>query len=411
MDAHRSEDIGAVAMETTNAMGVKGKAKPFSAAPARYAVGIAAAIAVFAGCSSGGSTSGTPPAQSAATPTISTTAAQNGALIVTLADGTSGATIYYTTDGSTPTEKSTQYFAPFLVASNMTLNVIAAQPPGYLNSKLATQTFSPNIAADTLVWSDEFSSNSATATPQPNPATWAYDTGYQCCGNEEQESYCAWGSSSGPCNPSNPNAYIAPGRGLNIVAENPSGTTYTSARLKTQGLFSFEYGRIEASMQLPESQGMWPAFWMLGNNITTISWPACGEADIMEHIDGSNPPPYVGAAAPGYDWIAGSVHGGPSSSAEVNGSQMYHPSGFSAAAWHTYGMIWTKGQIQYYIDSPSNIYATFNTSNFSGTWPFDQGPMFIILNLAVGGSWPGNVNSSTVFPSTMLVQYVRIYAN
>jgi hypothetical protein len=104
----------------------------------------------------------------------------------------------------------------------------------------------------------------------------------------------------------------------------------------------------------------------------------------------------VGATPPGYDWIAGSVHGGPSGSAEVNGSQTYHPAAFSAAAWHTYGMIWSKGQIQYYIDDPTNIYATFNTSNFNGTWPFDQGPMFILLNL---------------FPAPMLVDYVRIYSN
>ena len=163
-------------------------------------------------------------------------------------------------------------------------------------------------------------------------------------------------------------------------------------------------------MMLPESQGMWPAFWLLGSNITAIPWPACGEIDIMEHIDGNNPPPYVGAPAPGYDWIAGSVHGGTSSN-EANGSQQYHPTGFSAAAWHTYGMIWSKGEVQFYVDSPTNIYATFTPANFPGAWPFDQGPMFILLNLAVGGDWPGGPNATTVLPSTMLVDYVRIYSN
>jgi len=93
-------------------------------------------------------------------------------------------------------------------------------------------------------------------------------------------------------------------------------------------------------MKLPESQGMWPAFWLLGNNIATISWPACGELDVMEHIDGNNPPPYASGTPMGYDWIAGSVHGGTSSN-EANGSQTYHPDGFSAAAWHAYGMIWS----------------------------------------------------------------------
>ena len=86
---------------------------------------------------------------------------------------------------------------------------------------------------------------------------------------------------------------------LHIVAVNPSGTTYTSARMKTQGLFSFMYGRIEARMKLPESQGMWPAFWLLGNNITKFAWPACGELDVMEHIDGNNPALYVGGTPPG----------------------------------------------------------------------------------------------------------------
>lgn len=385
------------------------------------ALGFEVAIAFAAGCGGGsGSTStgtggGTPPAQAAATPVISTSAAQNGAVIVTLSDSTSGAAIYYTTDGSTPTETSTQYFAPFLVASNLTLNVIAAEPPAYLNSKVATQAFSANIASGTLVWSDEFA-NSGTTNAQPNPATWTYDTGTDCCGNNELETYCSWGSTTGPCTPTNPNAYVGTDGYLHIVAQSPSSGVYTSARLKSEGLFAFQYGRIEASMMLPESQGMWPAFWLLGSNITAVPWPTCGEADIMEHIDGSDPPPSVGATPPGYDWIAGSVHGGASSSAEVNGSTDYHPTGFSAAAWHTYGMIWTKGSISYYVDSPTNIYATYSSSNLSSqpgaVWPFDSGSgAFIILNLAVGGSWPGSPNSATPFPSQLLVDYVRLYTN
>lgn len=376
----------------------------------RWLVGFAACLAVAVGCG-GGTTQGStqPPNQPAATPTVTTTAAQNGAIIVTLSDSTSGAVIFYTTDGSTPTSSSPRYEAPFLVVSNLTLKAFAAAPP-LLNSSIATQTFSPSIPSGTLVWSDEFT-NTANAAAQPNPSTWTYDTGTNCCGNHELETYCAWGSTAGPCTPASPNAFIGTDGYLHVEALNPSPNVYTSARLKSQGLFSFQYGRIEARMMVPESQGMWPAFWLLGNNITTVPWPACGEADIMEHIDGNNPPPYVGAAAPGYDWIAGSVHGGASSSAEVNGSQQYHPAGFSAAAWHTYGMIWSRGQVQYYVDDPSNIYATFNTSNFNGTWPFDQGPMFIILNLAVGGDWPGSPNTSTVFPGNMLVDYVRIYTN
>jgi len=347
-----------------------------------------------------------------AAPTVTTAQAQNGAVIVTLADGTKGAVIYYTLDGTTPTTASQIYQAPFLVASNLTVNAMATAS-GYSNSSVASQTFAPNIASGTLVWSDEFS-NSGTTNILPNSSTWTYDTGYQCCGNNELETYCAAGSSTSPCDPSNPNAYVDATGILHIEGRNPSGTTYTSARMKTQGLFSFMYGRIEARMLLPESQGMWPAFWLLGNNIATVKWPACGELDVMEHIDGSNPPPYVGGAPPGYDWIAGSVHGGASSSAEENGSVQYHPSGFSAAAWHTYGMIWTKGEVQYYVDDTSNIYATYKSTDSAWSptpWPFDQGPQFIILNLAIGGDWPGNPDATTVFPGDMQVDYVRIYTN
>jgi beta-glucanase (GH16 family) len=369
------------------------------------------------GLSSPGTTN-PPPAQQAAMPTITTGAAQNGAVIVTLADTTNGAKIYYTLDGSAPTNTSQIYQAPFLVAANLTVNAIAAEPPTYLNSNVATRTFAPNIASGMLVWSDEFSNSGSSKVP-PNSSVWTYDTGLDCCGNNELETYCAPTSNAAPCSPSNPNAFVGTDGYLHIVAMQPTAgvKTYTSARLKSEGMLSFMYGRIEARMKLPESQGMWPAFWMLGNNIATLSWPACGEIDIMEHIDGSNPPPYVGGTPPGYDWMAGSVHGGTSGSAEINGTNQYHPSGYSAAAWHTYGMIWSKGQIEFYVDDPANVYATFKstdsqwTSGSNNLWPFDVGPQFLILNLAVGGDWPGSPDGTTVFPSEMMVDYVRVYTN
>lgn len=378
---------------------------------------VLAGALLCSGCGGSNGASTTPPptpTPTVATPTVATTPAQNGAVIATVSTTTSGATIYFTLDGSTPTSSSQVYQAPFLVASSLTVKTLAVAA-GYNNSVVGSQAFTPNIASGTLVWSDEFTGTAGQTYTQPNPATWTYDTGYQCCGNNEQETYCAWGSNTAPCSTASPNAWLGTDGYLHIQAQQPTaGTaTYTSARLKSQGLFSFMYGRIEARMQLPESQGMWPAFWMLGNNIATINWPACGELDIMEHINGSNSPPYVGGTPLGYDWIAGSVHGGTSSN-ELNGSQMYHGTGFSAAAWHTYGMIWSKGQIQYYVDDPTNIYATFTSTNgqFSAsTWPFDTGPQFVILNLAVGGDWPGNVDSTTVLPGNMLVDYVRIYTN
>jgi beta-glucanase (GH16 family) len=362
--------------------------------------------ALICGCGGGGGTGSNPPPESqAAAPTVSTGNAQNGAMIVTLSTTTSGAKIYYTLDGTTPTNVSEVYQAPILVASNLTVKAIAAGASGYLNSNVTSQSFTPGIASGTLVWSDEFS-NSGTSNILPDSKTWTYDSGFQCCGNNEQETYCAAGSSTSPCDPSNPNAYIDTTGILHIAARNPSGITYASARLKTQGQLSFMYGRIEARIKVPESQGMWPAFWLLGNNIVTQSWPACGELDVMEHIDGSNPPPYVGGTPPGHDWVQSSIHG-----TNLNGGTPFTESGFSAAAWHIYGMIWSKGQIQFYVDDPSNVYETFTPSSQGGTWPFDQGPQFVILNLAVGGSWPGNVDGTTVFPGDMQVDYVRVYTN
>jgi beta-glucanase (GH16 family) len=281
-----------------------------------------------------------------------------------------------------------------LVAANLTLKAIATAPANSA-STVTTQAFMPNIPPNTLVWSDEF--DSGASNPQPNPSTWTYETGNGGFGNNEQENYCVWGSNTAPCSSASPNAYMGTDGSLHIVAQKPGAGVYTSARMKSQGLFSFMYGRIEARIKLPESQGMWPAFWLLGNNISTINWPACGELDVMEHIDGSNP------QNKGYDWVQSSVHG-----TGLDGGTQYTAPGFSAAAWHTYGMIWSQGKIEFYIDDPTKVYETFTPG--TGTWPFDQGPQFILLNLAVGGSWPGNVDATTVFPSEMVVDYVRIYS-
>jgi hypothetical protein len=342
--------------------------------------------------------------------TMSTTAAQNGAMIVSLATPTPKATIYYTLDGSVPTVASMKYEAPFLVASNLTVKAFALYP-GYAPSTVTVRSFSLNIAPGTLVWSDEFTGTGA-GQGQPSPEVWTYDVGKNCCGNHELETYCAWGSAQGPCDPAHPNAFVGGDGYLHVVGRNPAAGVYTSGRLKSAGHFSFMYGRVEARMKLPESQGMWPAFWLLGNNIEKVGWPACGELDVMEHINGNNSPLYVGGKAPGYDWIAGSVHGGTSGRKELNGTEKYHPAGFVAADWHTYGMIWKPGLVQFYVDSPANVYATFTPTNgefTQATWPFDAGPQFLILNLALGGDWPGNPDATTVLPAEMLVDYVRIY--
>jgi beta-glucanase (GH16 family) len=349
------------------------------------------------GAGGGGNTTPTP----AAAPTISTTAAQNGAVVVSLASTTTGATVYYTVDGSTPTTSSQQYQAPFLVASNLTVKAIATAP-GDTASSVTSQSFAPNIPSGTLVWSDEFT-NSTSANAQPNPLVWTYDTGNSGFGNSELENYCAWGSSASPCSTANPNAYVGTDGYLHIVAEQPSAGVYTSARLKTEGLFSFQYGRLEFRAQVPEAQGFWPAAWLMGNSIATINWPACGEQDVLERVNAAGAP----------DWNQGSIHGTGFTGGNL-GTTYDFPSGQTAAGWHTYGMIWSPGSVAYYVDNPAQPYVTYTKASLSGlsgaVWPFDAGQSnFIILNLAVGGDWPGSPNGSTPFPSQMLVDYVRIY--
>jgi beta-glucanase (GH16 family) len=362
--------------------------------------------AMVCGCGGGGSSVNMGPAQPppAAAPTISTAPAQNGALVVTLASSTNGATLYYTVDGTIPTTASPQYFAPFLVASNLTVKTIATSPTT-TTSTVTSQALSPNIPSGTLVWSDEFT-NSSGANAQPNPAVWTYDTGNSGFGNHELENYCAWGSSTSPCDTANPNAYVGTDGYLHIVAQQPSAGVYSSARMKTQGLFSFQYGRFEVRAQVPEAQGFWPAAWLLGNNINTVSWPACGEQDVLERVNAATIP----------DWNEGSVHGTGFTGGTGLGTVVNFPSGQTAAGWHTYGMIWSPGSVAYYIDNPAQPYITYTAANLktlpSAVWPFDAGQSnFIILNLAVGGNWPGSPNSTTPFPSEFLIDYVRIYAN
>jgi len=361
--------------------------------------------ALMCGCGGGSGTAAAPPTPSPqATPPLFFTAnAQNGAVIVTLEPGTPGATVYYTTDGTTPTTASQIYEAPFLVASNLTVNAIAV-PSGGTPSKVNSQSFAPNISPGTLVWSDEFT-NTTGANAAPNPQVWTYDTGNSGFGNHELENYCAWGSTITPCSTANPNVYVGTDGYLHIVARQPTTGVYTSARLKTHGLFSFQYGRIEVRAQVPEAQGFWPAAWLMGNNIDTVNWPACGEMDVLERINAATTP----------DWNEGSIHGTGFTGVNL-GTVFNFPSGQTAAGWHTYGMIWSTGSVAYYVDDPTHPYVTYTASSISGlsgaVWPFDAGQSnFILINLAVGGDWPGSPNASTPFPSEMLVDYVRVYTN
>ena len=354
-------------------------------------------------CGCGGSATGAPTRATA--PAVASKAALGGAQIVTLSTGTAGAVIHYTVDGSTPNAASPRYSAPFLVAGNLTVKAYAAAS-GATDSQVTTQAFAPNIAPGTLVWSDEFS-NSTGRNEQPNPMVWTYDTGSSGWGNHELEDYCAWNSAASPCDPASPNAYVGTDGFLHVVARKTASNGYTSARMKSEGFFSFQYGRIEAKIRVPEGQGIWPAFWTLGNTVESAGWPACGEQDITERVNAALTP----------DWNEGSVHG-PGFTGDVGlGTKYYFPVGQTAAGWHTYGMIWKHGSVAYYIDDPAKPYATFTspaslTALHGAVWPFDSGvSAFFILNVAVGGDWPGNPDETATFPAEMLVDYVRIYAN
>ena len=243
----------------------------------------------------------------------------------------------------------------------------------------------------TPVWSDEFNGQDGSSA---DAKKWTYDLGGKGWGNQELESYTN----------RKENARIEKGN-LVITAQQESFTgsdgvtrAYTSARLKTQNLFTQTYGRFEARIKIPEGQGIWPAFWMLGQDIPSAGWPKCGEIDIMENV-GKEP-----------GTIHGSLHG-PSTVAPTSDltSIFTLPAGQNFAAdFHLYAVEWEPDTVRFYVDS--NLYATFRSFDWpaGGKWVFDH-PFFMILNLAVGGDWPGSPDATTKFPQTMLVDYVRVY--
>jgi beta-glucanase (GH16 family) len=249
----------------------------------------------------------------------------------------------------------------------------------------------PPATGFTLAWSDEFNGADGSSL---DASTWTYDIGGNGWGNNELEYYTN----------RTQNAQIKSGN-LVITAQKETYTgsdgvtrNYTSARLKTQGLFNQAYGRFEARIKIPAGQGMWPAFWMLGNNISSVSWPKCGEIDIMENI-GKEP-----------GTVHGSLHSSSTTSRTSDASAPFSlPAGqHFADDFHLYAVEWEPGTIRFYVDS--NLYSTFTQSQWpaGGAWTFDH-PFFILLNVAVGGDWPGSPDSTTVFPQQMLVDYVRVY--
>ncbi len=288
-------------------------------------------------------------------------------------------------------------FVAGLAVACVMVSLAACGSSGMAATSTPTPTPTPTPTTPQLVWADEF--NGTAPQSAPNPANWTYDTGGGGWGNNELETYCAYGSNTAPCSTATPNVYVGTDGYLHIIAQKNAQGQYTSVRLKTQGLQSFQYGQIEARIQIPAGQGLWPAFWMLGDNITTVNWPACGEMDIMENI-GSQP-----------TINTGSIHGTGFIGSMI-GTQYVLPGGADySSGFHTFGIIWSPKSVQYYVDSPTNIYASYTPASLpaGAVWPFDSGKFFFILNLAVGGAYPGSPGASTAFPAEVLVDYVRIW--
>ncbi|MGH9765376.1 MAG: glycoside hydrolase family 16 protein [Blastocatellia bacterium] len=242
-----------------------------------------------------------------------------------------------------------------------------------------------------LVWSDEFN---GAANSAPDPSKWGFDIGGNGWGNNELESYTSRLD----------NAFLD-GQGnlvIKVLHERYTGQdgitrNYTSARLLTQGKFTQRFGRFEARIKLPFGQGIWPAFWTLGDNITTVNWPNCGEMDIMENI-GREP-----------SINRGSLHGpGYSGGSSLTGAYTLPGGAVLSDDFHIFAIDWAPNILTFSVDG--NVYETRTPADVpaGGTWVFDH-PFFILLNVAVGGGYPGSPDSTTTFPQTMLVDYVRVY--
>lgn len=231
-----------------------------------------------------------------------------------------------------------------------------------------------------LVWDDEFNGTTLSSD-------WTFDigTGSGGWGNNELQYY------------TNQNHSVNNGY-LEIIAKDEmiNSQQYTSTRLKTQGIKSWKYGRIDIRAALPYGQGIWPAFWMLGDNITTVGWPSCGEIDIMEMI---------GGAGANDRTVHGTVHWNENGSHAQFGNSKTLSSGRFADEFHVFSIVWNQNSITWYLDNVQYNTVDISPANMSA---FKE-KFFLIFNMAVGGNWPGNPDASTIFPQKMYVDYVRVF--
>lgn len=232
-----------------------------------------------------------------------------------------------------------------------------------------------------LVWSDDFD---GTAGTLPDATKWGFDLGNNGgWGNQELENYT-----------NNPNNASLDGNGNLVITAIKNGNSYTSARVKTQNIFSQKYGRFEARLKTPYGPGIWPAFWMLGANVGEIGWPQCGEIDIME-LRGQLP-----------NVVAGTVHGpGYSAGNAISGTYALRNSRFDLD-YHIFAVEWSEDKLDFYVDD--FLFKRIAKKDVPGEWVYDH-DFFLILNVAVGGNYAGNPTSQTPFPQKMTVDYVKVY--
>lgn len=237
-----------------------------------------------------------------------------------------------------------------------------------------------------LVWQDEFD---GPAGASPSPERWGFDVGGDGWGNNQLEFDTA-----------RPENVSLDGTGHLVITarrERYSGRDYTSARINTRGRFERAYGRFEARIQQPVGRGIWPAFWLLGADIDSVGWPECGELDIMEY---RGQLPAI---------TRGSLHGPGYSGGDNVGAEHVVSGGRLHEGFHVYAVEWEPDRIRWLLDDVVFFEATPSRLPAGRRWVFDH-PFFIILNVAVGGNYVGPVDSSTVFPQSMKVDYVRVYA-
>ncbi|MCF8367251.1 MAG: family 16 glycosylhydrolase [Bacteroidales bacterium] len=280
-------------------------------------------------------------------------------------------------------ENETEHLAYFPFSGNYDIELIVTnnnQDYSLIQSVVIAQddpNYNPN-----LVWSEEFD-----YTGLPGSSNWNMETGGGGWGNNELQYYTN----------SQNNAMVENGV-LTITAreEEYGGRDYTSARITTQNKFDFKYGKIEARIKLPYGQGLWPAFWMLGANISSVGWPACGEIDIMEMIGGSG----------GNDKTCHTtLHWDNNGDHASYGESYTLSSGIFADDYHIFAVEWDSQEIRGYVDENKFYTANLTPAELSEF----RNNFFIILNVAVGGNWPGSPDATTVFPQTMKVDYVRVY--